>query len=153
MARALSVNLRERVVRAVLAGASCRSAAARFGVSTASAVRWCARLSETGSVAPGSLGGDRRSGRIEAQAALILCAVERTPDITLAELRQALAMSGVIAGLATLWRFLERHGLTRKRRMARPVGKGEVVRRAGLHQRIRSQGRNPGQDGVRPSRA
>ena len=31
MAKALSVDLRERVVRAVLAGASCRAAAARFG--------------------------------------------------------------------------------------------------------------------------
>ena len=123
MARALSVDLRERVVRAVKEGASRRSAAARFGVSTASAVRWCARLSETGSVAPGNLGGDHRSGRIEAQAALILQEVERTPDITLAELQRALAASGMTAGLATLWRFLERHGLTRKkRRCMRPSG-------------------------------
>ena len=121
MSKALSVDLRERVVRAVSEGASCRAAAARFGVSASSAVRWCARLRDTGSVVPGALGGDRRSGRIEAHAALILQQVERTPDITLGELRAALAASGVAAGIATLWRFLDRHRITlKKRRRMRP---------------------------------
>jgi transposase len=116
MSRALSVDLRERVVRAVSEGASCRAAAARFGVSPSSAIRWCSRLRETGSVVPGALGGDRRSGRIEAHAALILQELERTPDITLGELKAALATSGVAAGIATLWRFLDRHGITLKKR-------------------------------------
>lgn len=40
MASALSVNLRERVVAAIEAGASRREAARRFEVSPASAVRW-----------------------------------------------------------------------------------------------------------------
>lgn len=83
MSRALSVDLRERVVRAVSEGASCRAAAARLGVSASSAIRWCSRRRETGSVVPGALRGDRRSGRIEAHAALILQEVERTPDIVL----------------------------------------------------------------------
>jgi transposase len=116
MSRALSIDLRERVVRAVQEGASCRAAAARFGVSASSAIRWCARLRETGSVVPGALGGDRRSGRIEAHTALILQEVERTPDITLGELKAALAGSGVTAGIATLWRFLDRHQITQKKR-------------------------------------
>ena len=116
MSKALSVDLRERVVRAVSAGASCRRAAARFGVSASSAIRWCARRRDTGSVVPGPLGGDRRSGRIEAHAAVILQAVERTPDLTLAELKVALAASVVSAGIATLWRFLDRHGITLKKR-------------------------------------
>jgi len=88
MSKALSVDLRERVVGAVAAGASCRRAAARFGVSASSAIRWCARIRETGSVAPGALGGDRRSGRIEAYAALILQQVERMPDMTSASSRR-----------------------------------------------------------------
>jgi transposase len=116
MSKALSVDLRERVVGAVAAGASCRRAAARFGVSASSAIRWCARIRETGSVAPGALGGDRRSGRIEAYAALILQQVERMPDMTLGELKAALATSGVDAGIATLWRFLDRHRVTLKKR-------------------------------------
>ena len=84
MSNSLSVDLRERVVAE---GASCRAAAARFGVSVSSAIRWCGRLRETGSLLPRALGGDRRSGRIEAHAPRILEAVARTPDLTLAELR------------------------------------------------------------------
>jgi transposase len=116
MSKALSVDLRERVVRAVAAGASCRAAAARFGVSASSAIRWCTRLRETGSVMPGALGGDRRSGRIEAHAAQILALVARTPDLTLAELRAVLAESGVVVGMASLWRLLDRHRITRRKR-------------------------------------
>ena len=116
MSKALSVDLRERVVGAVTAGASCRAAAARFGVSASSAIRWCTRLRETGSVMPGALGGDRRSGRIEAHAAQILALVARIPDLTLAELRTILAESGVVVGMASLWRLLDRHRITRKKR-------------------------------------
>jgi transposase len=120
MAKALSVDLRERVVAAVAAGASCREAAARFGVSAASAVRWCALVREAGSVAPGPLGGDRRSARIEAQAALILSLVEQKSDITLAEIRAELARASVPAGIGTIWRFFDRHRITRKKRPRTP---------------------------------
>ncbi|RSU45652.1 hypothetical protein BRX43_18140 [Sphingomonas sp. S-NIH.Pt15_0812] len=40
MPRVLSQDLRERVVAATDGGMSCRAAAARFGVSAASAIRW-----------------------------------------------------------------------------------------------------------------
>jgi transposase len=103
MSKALSVDLRERVVQAVAEGASCRAAAARFGISASSAIRWCARLRATGSVVPGPLGGDRRSGRTEAHAARILELVARTPDLTLAELRAVLAETGIAVGMASLW--------------------------------------------------
>jgi transposase len=116
MSKALSVDLRERVVQAVAAGVSCRAAAVRFGVSAASAIRWCARLRATGSVVPGALGGDRRSGRTEAHAARILELLARTPDLTLAELRAVLAKAGIAVGMTSLWRLLDRHRLTRKKR-------------------------------------
>jgi transposase len=116
MSKALSVDLRERVVAAVAAGTSCRAAAARFGVSGSSAVRWCAMAKGSGSVAPGPLGGDRRSSRIEAHAALILGLVEEKSDITLAEIQTELARAGVAAGIGTIWRFFDRHRITRKKR-------------------------------------
>jgi transposase len=116
MSKALSVDLRERVVAAVAAGASCRAAAARFGVSASSAIRWCARSRDEGTVAPGPLGGDRRSARIEAHAPLILDLIEQKSDITLAELQVELARAGVPAGIATIWRFFDRHRITRKKR-------------------------------------
>ena len=63
---ALSDDLRKRVVEAVVLGGLSRNAAARrFGVSIASAVRWVTRYETTGQISPS--GGDRRSGRIEAQ--------------------------------------------------------------------------------------
>ena len=43
MARALSLDLRERMVATIEEGASCRQAAERFGVGKASAIRWHAR--------------------------------------------------------------------------------------------------------------
>jgi len=47
--------------------------------------RWQQLASQHGTPAPQQQGGDRRSGRIEAHAGLILDAYETTPDITLAE--------------------------------------------------------------------
>ena len=50
---ALSDDLRERVVEAVLGGGLSRNAAAkRFGVSIASAVRWVERFETTGRISP-----------------------------------------------------------------------------------------------------
>ena len=70
MSKALSVDLRIRVLNAVADGASHRQAAARFGVSAASVSRWRALERNQGHPRPGPLGGDRRSGRVEAQGAL-----------------------------------------------------------------------------------
>ena len=60
MARPFSIDLRERVVDAVVRdGQSCRQAAARFGVGVSTAIAWVARFRETGRVAPGQMGGHR----------------------------------------------------------------------------------------------
>jgi transposase len=60
--------------------------------------------------------------------------------------REARALKECVADLTLENRLL-------KKRMAHPVCKGNVGRRAGLHQRIRSQGSGPGQDGSRAPRA
>ena len=70
---AVSDDLRERVVEAVvLGGLSRNQAAARFKVSVASAVRWVKRFNTTGEISPTPSGGDRRSGRIEAHRDYLL---------------------------------------------------------------------------------
>ncbi len=61
-----------RVVAAVSGGLSRRQAAERFGVSAASAVRWCSLEREQGDAKPKPMGGDRYSHRIEAHAVVIL---------------------------------------------------------------------------------
>jgi transposase len=123
MSKALSVDLRDRVVRAIEDGVSCRQAAVRFGVSASSAIRWRALSRRQGDVRPGPLGGDRRSARIEAHSALILELLANKDDVTLAEIKASLAERGISAGMGTLWRFFDRHKITLKKRMARPVCK------------------------------
>ena len=118
MSKALSVYLRTRVLAAVAAGATHREAGARFGVSAASVSRWRALEREQGNVRPGPLGGDRRSGRIEAQAELILQVLDQMRDATIAELRDALGARGHWFGYGTWRRFFARHRITRKKRLA-----------------------------------
>ncbi len=123
MAKPLSIDLRQRILAAVNGGMSRRQAAERFGVSVASAIRWCGRERDTGDVAPKSIGGDRRSARIEANAPLIMAVVEETPDITLAELRERLVAEGHDFGVTTLWRFFKRRRVTLKKRPRMPRNK------------------------------
>ena len=126
MGRALSRDLRDRVVAAVDGGLSCRAAAERFGVSAASAIRWRQLAVQHGTPAAKPQGGDRRSAKIEDHAALIHAAIERQSDITLDELRTMLAGHGVSTSIATLWRFFARHRITRKKR--RPMRASRTVR-------------------------
>lgn len=120
MSRTLSIDLRERVVAAVSGGLSRRQAAEWFGVSPASAVRWCAQTRATGSVAAKPRGDDRLSERIEAQAERILALVAAQDDLTLAEIRAHLAADGHRFSVGTLWRFFARHRITwEKRPLAR----------------------------------
>ena len=121
MAHALSMDLRLRVVAAIAGGVSCRQAAVRYGVSAASAIRWWQLERERGSCSPKKQGGDRRSGRMEAEAAFILGQVSATPDITLAELAGKLRQErGLSVAIGTVWRFFERRGITFKKRRRMP---------------------------------
>lgn len=124
--KTLSLDLRERVVGAVATGMSRREAAERFGVSPASAVRWCRRERETGSPAAQKRGGDRWSARIDTHKSLILSLIDATCDITLKELRTQLAERGHHFSIGSLWRFFARHDITwkkdRPRERARPPG-------------------------------
>jgi transposase len=123
MSKSLSVDLRTRVLAAVEQGATHREAATRYGVSAASVSRWRALQREQGNVRPGPLGGDRRSGRIEAVATLILGLLEAQRDATIEELRRALGERGHRFGYGTLRRFFQRHRITRKKRPSTPRSK------------------------------
>ena len=121
MSKALSLDLRQRVVAAVRdEGLSHRAAAARFKVSAASISRWRALERRSGDLRPGRLGGDRRSGVIEAHAETILRSLAARRDMTIEELRSELAGQGLRFGYGTLWRFFARHKLTRKKRPRTP---------------------------------
>jgi transposase len=118
MGRALSQDLRDRVVSAIEGGSSCRAAAARFGVGVATAIRWRQMALAHGRAVAGTPGGDQRSSKTDAHAAIILAMLEDNGDITLAEIRLGLAARGIHVGIGTLWRFFDRHGITRKKSRA-----------------------------------
>lgn len=120
MAKALSVDLRRRVVEAVAAGASCRAAAARFEVGVSSAIRWVARARTRGDLSPDKRGGNVRSHRIDEHRALILGWIEEKPDLTLAEVAERLDETVGYRPLPSIvCRFFQRHGVARKKDSAR----------------------------------
>jgi transposase len=115
---ALSEDLRNRVVEAVVVDGLSRNAAARlFKVSIASAVRLVKQFETTGEISPKPCGGDRRSGRIEAHHDYLMGLIRRTPDITLLEIQERLIKNcGERFSSSVLWRFFDRHGVTFKKR-------------------------------------
>lgn len=119
MARPLSMDLRERVVGAVLAGETCRSVAARFGVAVSSVVKWSQRHHATGSVAPGKMGGHRKRV-LEPHRAFILERIRQTPHLTLHRLKDELAARGVCVSHNAVWQFMRREGLRFKKNPIRP---------------------------------
>ena len=120
MTKSLSKDIRERVVSAVEAGMTRRSAAKRFGVAASTAIKWVDRWRRTGDIGPRPRGGDHRSHRIEAHAEEILALIVGTPDTTLAELAEHLEEThGVVVAQSTIWRLLDRRGMTFKKNRAR----------------------------------
>lgn len=120
MGKPLSTDLRSRLVRAVAEGMTRRAAAARFGVSAASAVRWVQAVTMTGTVEPKPQGGDTRSHRVDAFISVILAAIEDQKDTTLVELAALLrAGHGVSVSASTVGRCLNRHAISYKKNSAR----------------------------------
>jgi transposase len=127
-----SMDLRVRVVGAVRGGVSCRQAAARFGVGISTAILWMQRYRATGSVAPGQVGGDRRS-RLKGEREWLLARIAEKPDLTLQEVRAELAARGLQVGHGTVWRFFAKEGISfkknRARLRARQTGRGAKARK------------------------
>jgi putative transposase len=130
MARPYSIDLRERVILAVERDGLSRNAAARrFGVAISTAVNWLRRHQETGSVAPGKMGGHKPRKLIGAHRVWLL---ERTKtDFTLRGLRAELAERGIKVDYRTVWSFAHTEGLSFKkkrasRRTASPKGRPQA---------------------------
>lgn len=128
MAKPLSMDLRERVVAAVeREGLSRHEAAARFGIGVSTAVAWLRRWSDTGSVAPGQMGGRKpRSIRGEHEVWLRERITEQ--DFTLRGLVAELAARGLKVDYRSVWVFVHEVKLSFKKNRARqrtgPSGRG-----------------------------
>lgn len=120
MTRPLSTDIRTRLVSAVAGGMTRRSAAKRFGIAASTAIKWVERWERTGDIKPRPQGGDQRSHRLEVYADEILGLITAQPDITLAEIAEHLdGEHGVKVAESTVWRLLDRHGMTFKKNRAR----------------------------------
>jgi transposase len=109
MARAYSLDLRERVVAAVAAGESCRAVAKRFKVSVASVVKWSQRFRATGSAAAKPPGRQQRRS-LAPHRAWLLARLEASPDVTL----RALVVEFAERGVVTSYAVRRRAGPTRR---------------------------------------
>ena len=118
MARACSMDLRERVVAAVLNGESRHSVARRFDLDPSCVVKWMLRFAKTGSVAPKKIGGYRRHALAEHRS-FVLARLAEKPDLTIDELRAELADQGIAVGRFAVWNFLRHEKLTFKKNTAR----------------------------------
>ena len=131
MAKPLSMDLRERVVAAVEAGGlSRRQAAARFGVAESSAIRWVRRYRETGSVAPGQMGGHKPKAIRGADRDWLLERI-KAGDFTLRGLVAELAERGLKVDYHTMWDFVHAEKLSFKKRRWSPANATAPTSRAG----------------------
>ena len=116
MPKAYSCDLRERVIEAVETGASRREAAERFEVSVASAVKWLQRWRKRRSAAPKPRGGS--ISPLDELATEVLALIAEQPDLTLVETVAELRKRRIWTSRSSLWRFLDRHNITLKKKPA-----------------------------------
>jgi transposase len=118
MAKPYSMDLRERVVAAVEEeGLSRNEAAARFGIGISTAINWLQRFKDTGSVAPGQMGGHKpRAIRDEHET--WLRERLRQGDFTLRGLVAELAERGLKVDYHSVWNFVHAEKLSFKKNRA-----------------------------------
>ena len=122
MAKPYSTDLRERVVAAVEEGGlSRRQAAAQFGVGESSAIRWVRRFRETGSVAPGQMGGHKPKAIRGADRDWLVERIKQG-DFTL---------RGLKVDYHTMWDFVHAEKLSFKKRRWSPASAIAPTSRAG----------------------
>jgi putative transposase len=114
-----SLDLRQRVVAAVESGGMSRNrAAAHFGVAISTAINWVKAFRQTGSLAPGRMGGHRPK-KIAGEHRDWLIARCRTADFTLRGLVAELGERGLKVDYRSVWEFVHAEKLSFKKNAAR----------------------------------
>jgi transposase len=123
MGKPYSLDLRERVVAALEGGLSTDQAAKRFSIGKATAGAWGRLKRSQGDVRPAKQGKPKGSV-LDAHADFILGTLRQTPDLTLAEMVERLAAERDVRVVGTaVWKFLDRHGQTHKKRLRMPASR------------------------------
>jgi len=119
MAGPYSIDLRSRVVAAVEQGRMSRHQAAElFGVAPSTAINWVKRFRQTGSVAPGQIGGykPRKISGAHRDWLIERC---RSHAFTLRGLVDELDAQGLKVDYHSVWDFVHAEGLSFKKNRAR----------------------------------
>ena len=117
--RPLSQDLRRRIVAAREDGAGTGEVSQRYSVSRSTVERVWNQHCKLGHVQPKQVGGYRKS-RLEPHGRILGRWIDKTADVTLAELRERCAAElGVKVGINALWHQLRRMGLSAKKNDAR----------------------------------
>ena len=110
-----SRDLRLRLAKAYVEGASARQVAERFEVSPSAVVKLMQRVRATGSIEPTRIGGYRKP-LLADHATSLRDLVAIWKGITLAELQHEIVeRGGPKVSLQTVWSMLRRLGLTHKK--------------------------------------
>jgi transposase len=115
-------DLRQRIVDAYRAGeGSVRELAVRFKVAPRTVQNYLNQMRDTGSVEPRPHGGGSAPKLDDAAVREVRAVVEEKNDRTLAEIASELdRRCNVRVGITTVWRVLDRLGITRKKRPNAP---------------------------------
>jgi putative transposase len=120
MAKPYSIDLRERAVAAVeTGGLSRRQAAAQFGVGVSSVIRWVGRFRETGSAAPGQMGGHKPKAIRGEHRDWLVQRVRERPFTLRGLVAELLAERGLKVDYRTVWNFVHAEKLSFKKNRAR----------------------------------
>jgi putative transposase len=115
MGKPYSLDLRGRVVAAIEGGMSRNRAAKQFGVAISTAIGWMKRVEQTGSVAPGQMGGHKPKA-ISGDHAVWLSQRIRNDDFTLRGLVAELAGRGLKVDYHSVWEFVHAEKLSFKKK-------------------------------------
>jgi putative transposase len=115
MVRAYSMDLRRRALDRLASGATSREVAATLQVAVSSVLKWAQRERQTGSAAPGKVGGHRPFLIAGEHRDWVLLQIETKPHVTLAELTSGLAERGLKIHPASVGRLLHREGKSFKK--------------------------------------
>lgn len=122
--KAYSMDIRRRVLAACDAGHGTSEVARRFDVSPAWVRRLKQRRRETGSITPGSGGGDRRSVFKGDSQQWLKRTLQQQPDLTLEQLqRRSREQMGIVCSLMAISRALQRMGWSFKKRRFVPANR------------------------------
>jgi transposase len=137
MARAYSLDLRERVVASVEGGRSCRETARLFGVSVASVVKWSQRKRQTGSAAAKPMGRRNRPLILLPERDWLLGRMTAAPDLTLRGVQAELAARGIRVSCKAIWNFFRVEKLTFKKSLhAAEQDRPDVAKPAGAVEEV-----------------